>query len=318
MFYLVNSTFKISLNQTNNGLNDYKYHLIIIPISILVDIFSIFIIRKTHKNLIKVEYYLLLGLMAISILVKISLLNSIVFLTNVLKVKKNFCVFVYSMDGSSVHYNLTLIYYSLYHLSSLDRSKYLLRLNNHIKKPKIFVIYFAGTLTVSYVYWSSVSIGFQNEIFVLKNERCQIKDKWHNAENLNFLWSLLFQIFSNIVTLLSYYLSFYLLIKRIFIKKIKYSINQLKYYKKFFKVILKFFLFNILSSLNGLTFILICIQAGLKSKFLPILIQYLIILAQMVACVQTTILLVIHQKLKREIANLFQIFTANLKQILKK
>lgn len=298
--------FNRSFNKsTINILRNFVF----LPLSLLADIFCIFLIKEARKTLIKIEFYLLTALTLAQIYLKIYFLSFYIVFSSKIKIKFFLCLIIYSLRNSSTQYFLTLFYYSLFHLSFISRNKHFLKLNLFIKKPKNFIKFIIVTTTISFVYSFSFAFYFQKEIFVTEAKYCSIKPEWEYGQNVNLIWDMIFETFPTILTNFTYYLCSFLIIRKIFFKKIGSSISQLRHYRRLFKVILKFCFFNTLSNVNIIVLILICVQLGFKKKLIVSYLNFFYKLFIYLTYMQSIFLLFIHVKLKAQFLEfLFKIF----------
>lgn len=302
----------VSLNEEIVSEFTFNYTIFALSfITIIVDLVLIFVIKRVQKKFVNVEFYILITLIINFIFIKIVNIIITIFLSKTIVRSKIFCLLSYSfLWTSTIQYFFILFYYSLYHLSSLGTTKFFLKLKTLIKKTNYFLIYNLTTLIFLFVYTFSFCFILQNDIFYSEYQHCDLQSKWKNYETLNLFYIVLAHVFPSILTINVYSISSCLIIKRIFIKKLNYSLHELRHYSKMLKVLIKFFLLNILSNTNILYLILISINYILKAIYLKLIIHYLSVFAIYAVFFHALILVVVHNRLKKELVlNLKNVFS---------
>lgn len=309
-----NLTAKKTMEQSFFGLIDSRSLFIILSISILIDLVCLAIILRAKKNLKPIEFYLLLGTTILTLLSKIYFIFSIYLIFKNLKIKKIICVFIYSLKSIVTINNYIWFYYSLFHLSFLNRSNLFLKLNNYLQKKINFFIYLLIVSILIYIFCLTFVFIFKNEIFVVNSESYSIQPGWEYGENKIFLCDILFDSFPTILTLMVYNTSIFLIIKRIFFKKIHHSLNELKHQKKFLKVILKFFLFNIFFNFKIVIFLIILLRIITNLSTINVVIRICFTVTFLIVSVNSLMLLVINKILKKQFIDMIKQFIQKLRK----
>lgn len=286
-------------NQTKESPNKSELnHLFFLATNVL-DIFCIFLIYKTKKNLNKVESYILIFLSLALVIIKFRF-NFYFYLMN--KTLENngpiICICFFAMISMDIEYYLILFYYSLYHLSFLNRSTFFKNLNAFINKSFIFYGYLLSSYFIFIIIFIWYAIFYQNTLF--KNDFKKYDCLKFYKSSTNFFPMILLASFS-FLSIFIYSASQIYLIFRIF----RYNKSKNQRDRKNFKIILKFFLYSALSSIVFISSLLSFFDFLDKKKKYFIM-QLIIYFIYAIINFQSVLFIVIHDKLKKTLITILK------------
>lgn len=126
-----------------------------------INIFAMFIVISSRLKLVKVEFFLLSWNL---ILLSCDKLEKIWFFSHLILLNLNMIPLELNIANQTIEflfsfcYFMSLLYYSLFHLSTLNRSKYFLKLYNVLHESKTFIIYSISILTLATTYSVSIAL----------------------------------------------------------------------------------------------------------------------------------------------------------------
>lgn len=238
----------------HHGMDDLSFHKVMLSTSIMgavMDILLIVIILGAKAKLLRTEFNILLNVNVLSFL--FSALSIVTFVAMFFDLNGFFfqmqCFVIYFGDFLIVFLmNLIILYYSLFHVSFLSRSKPILKLNEFMRNAKWFGVYFVLVLIVS----TGLTIGlaflvYHETVAIVGYHLCN--DATNNVKLNALLLVLIIPLF---VAILVYsFAAVYIVCTRLTNKQKYLNANEHIRFKRNLLLIFKFLLFNFLSFLKS-------------------------------------------------------------------
>lgn len=305
-----------NFNSTIAGVTNNKESIGIIVVyfvalSVIFEFLCLVVVIKAKKILIKLEFYLIISICVSTIMIKINTVFFIFILfKNVLAMPQFLCIFLYSLGSFLSFTFFVLLYYSLFHITILNRTKTFVKLNDFLRKPKTFLTFLFITLISTF----TVSLTF----FIISKDKIYSK-LFQNYHCLSFFID---KSFSKLVVLINVYnilpasltniiyIASQFLILSSYCKKSGTEKND-KRRKNLHRIILKFFFFSIFSDILIILF-LFCFFDDFESFFFMLTaVLFLIFIS-----IESIFLILIHNILRKELLKLFKTLGNSLLKIL--
>lgn len=292
-----NSSFYFEINEK---VLSTKFLLSITVLSTLTDILIILIVFKAKHRLLKTEFYILIQLNVYSFVYSIS--NLMTFLVQILTfgiVYQYECHIAFLIQSVSVFgTSVAMLYYSLFHLSFLARSKWLIALNTFVRNSRHFFV-FSCSLAASYAT-AIIVIGIVVYEETLVTDLCV-----QPFINIKIIVCMLIMLFPIVVTIIDYLVAVVFVLAYRSANKFKHaSMDEQKRFKRNFKLILKFLLFNLVNLFKTapLYLLAICNFMG-KLDFLSKMFYFLGVSYFMII-IQPLVLVLIQNILRKQLKEL--------------
>lgn len=304
IFNLTKNIETINYNFESIGITVVYFGLL----SIVFEFICILVVFKAKNNLIKLEFYLINSICLSTIIVKIYTLFLIIILSNQnrLLIPKFLCIFLYSI-GSFLSFSFfVLFYYSLFHITILNRNKHFVKLNDILKNPKVFLVFLFITLVTTYTFSLTFFTLSKDNIYskLSQNYYCLglfFDKSFGKLAILINLYNILPAVLTNIIYIVSQFL-----ILSSYFKKGKNDIRK----KKLHRITLKFFSYSIFSDITIILFLLSLLDYFESLFFILTAITFLIFLI-----VESFFLILIHNILRKEFFKLLKSLINSLLKI---
>lgn len=234
----------LSLNST---INLYPNQFILISIGIFaipIDILVIALVILCKTNLLRTEYYILLQLnvqsIIFSFLTVTTLILSKVSDSNIFQYQCFFanlaeCLVLFLL-------NIIILYYSLFHVSLLSRTRYIVKLNELIRNSKCFLIYYISLLVAFTVVL--MAEGIWTYRYSASKFAFNLCDDLNRSKIIN-ITILTFELPICIAILIYSIACVFVLCSRIINKQNYSSLNENQRFKRNLILIVKFWLFSV-------------------------------------------------------------------------
>lgn len=165
------------LIEESSEMNNTQYSiasLLILTLSLLVDIPCLLIIIACRKRLVKIEFYILL--VKSLFIGEIRMINIIICIKYIYGFDKNnnpfFCSITYILNLQSLFaYYAVLFYYSLFHFSAIQRTKFV----DLIRSVRNFFIYTIVVVSLFLTFILTYSYTFRFALFARNSTTCSIE-----------------------------------------------------------------------------------------------------------------------------------------------
>lgn len=237
-----------------NKLKSFIY-TIMISFSILIELFCLYLVKKSKCKLNKSEYVILIAINILFILTKVFwFLNVFQFMLDHSFFGEFGCLFFNAFYIVNFNNFFTMFYFSLIHISSMSRNKCFIQLHKFTSNQKNYIYIISFLIPFSYGIFCLFLNAYKNYFFSMK---CLINFiKLSNLVNTTFY----FFIYSPLLFgILNYIICICLLLIRYYFSKVN-SIAKLKRLKNYLIISLKLLLFSFVFLLNWLNIALINIS----------------------------------------------------------
>lgn len=305
----VNSTKTTDLN--NNNYNPFRFigplACVLYVISYSTDVLAIVTIHKCRSQLKLVEMFILRTGQMLSVSYKfVSFIIVLAIYFDKFILGNQTCVRFYPFTFSfSLFYNLTWLYYSLYHYSSIKRSGHYLIMFNFTHNPRNYCLLIGCVFSSIFALVCTMFNVYRGEMLNETNDgKCGLMYK-----NVKTLMLLGCTAVPSLMVLAVYLVSIVNLSLKVR-SKLVHSKIEMNSYRKSFRVTLKFLCFSMLP------FSSCCIRFGFVSlaflcptckKYYFDLLQFALILSYMV---EPGLIIYVHNVLNRQFSDLLRSFSS--------
>lgn len=159
--------------------------LVIISLSILIDILTLATILKSKSKLTPTDYYILIFNNFFSTCFKtVGILKNLFSVVDLSFLGIVQCLVSYSLNSDIIFcYFMVMLYYSLYHFSTIQRSLIFRKIYHLIHNPRHFLIYITSITFAYTVFIFVYSLTLQNVIF--SSPLCPESSLSHNNSNIS-------------------------------------------------------------------------------------------------------------------------------------